>query len=460
MTLHNLEAEKYILGCILHGEGKDGVSDYIFGNTAVRDFFSEKHQVIFAAMQGMYSAGLPVDVPGLVGELERLSGSMDLPFIVEISQILSNANYKHHLTSIKDLSTRRLLQRFGTYVANQTDNENKTTEQVIAEAEELLSRLTMQNIKSDLVHISVPIEAEISRIKKTAEGESDAFGLRTGFQMLDKTLWGLQKGNMIVIAARPAVGKTAFALNIMHNAAIRYKKTCAFFSLDMPMSEISQRLIGISSGIDSSTLKSGKGAYGEKVSIAKLDEVSKKMTDCKIYIDDTGDVTVSDILAKTKKLKRTVGLDLVIVDYLQKVRPSRDLGNPVIEIGETARGIKNLARLLDVPVIAIAQPNRELDKKSDGKPKEPTMSDLRGSGEIEQEADIIAFLRTDNPPEAPDKTIAFQIVKFRNGQARNVVFNYEGKIFTFTEQDAAPPKTVTDNTLLKLTAEQAGGLPF
>ena len=457
MTLYNLEAEKYILGCILLGEGKDEVSDNIFTSLAVRDFHELKHQTLFMIMQGLYNNGLPLDLAGLSGELQKKGNeAVEMQYVIELSMVTySNANHKHHLATIKDLSSRRLLQSFGSYISKQTDDENKTTSQLMSEAEELLSKLTMRNVKTDLVHVSIPLEKEIDRIKKTVNGEKDTFGLRTGFSKLDYALWGLQDGNMVVIAARPAVGKTAFALNVMHNSAVKYKKTCAFFSLDMPSSEITQRLIGINSGIDSNTLKSGKSSYGAKLDIAKLDDVTAKMKDCKIYIDDTGDVTVSDILAKSKKLKRTVGLDLIIVDYLQKVKPARDLGNPVIEIGETARGIKNMARQLNVPVIAIAQPNRELDKKSDGKQKNPTMSDLRGSGEIEQEADIIAFMQSDNPPEDVNKKISFQIVKFRNGQAKNIAFDYKGSIFTFTESDAAK-----GDGLVKLSEAEQQSLPF
>lgn len=464
MELHNLETEKYILGCLLFAEGKDFVADEIFGSVTSKDFSNKRNQALYVILQQMYNSGIALDLPGISSELQKAGNFSEFQYVIEIStKTSSSTNYKHHMGTLKDLSCRRRLQDLCGYIAKQVTDEKKTSDQLISEAEDLLSKLAMRNVKSDLIHMSIPLEKGRERILKAANGERNSFGVETGFPLLDKTFWGLQPSNMIVVAARPSVGKTAFALNVMYNAAVKHNKICAFFSLDMPMDEIAQRVIGISSGIESDTLRRGKDPFGNVISIQKLDEVSGKVEKSEMYIDDTGDVTVMDILTKVKKLKRMIGLDLIIVDYLQKVRPPRDLGNPVIEIGEVARGIKNMARQLNVPVIALAQPNRELDKGKDGKTREPSMSDLRGSGEIEQEADIIAFLCTDNVPEDTDKEIVFKMVKYRNGQAKNIAFDYKGNIFTFTERGISLPKKqkrADSDSLVQVSPEEARGLPF
>ena len=451
--LFNIEAEKSVLSLILLDAGKGDTSDTIFSEIELNDFYLVTHRIIFTAMKALYLKGVDVDLIA-VCELLKSEGSLDtvggLVYIADISTFcLATPFFEHHIKIIKNFSKLRLLQAAGQSIVNLALG-GQSAESSLIEAERLISDISEQNIKNDIKHIGEVNKAEIERLKSVMSGKYDRFGLETGFAVLDKTLWGLQKSDMITIAARPGVGKTAFALNVLNHIAVKQKKRCIFFSLEMPKEQIIQRLYSINGGIDSFSIKSGQGLNEKR---NELNDVAGIIAESGLYIDDKSNITVSEMLAKARRLKRKSGLDLIVIDYLQFVRPCRVLSSRANEVGEIARDIKNLARQLDIPVIVLAQVNRDNDKND----RLPVLADLRESGEIESNSDIVMFLHRRGDKEAAVVNTDLIIGKFRNGQMKNISFTYTGNIFKFEEISAN--KRSQQSAQITLTPV-GGSLPF
>ncbi len=458
MNLSNVEAEICLLGSVLEDRGTKEATDEILTSIKTDYFAEECHQHIFTAMRELHLKGIDIDIVTLTDNLER-SGNMSaaggLGYLTKLTNfVLSSSNYTHYLGIIRDLAQKRKLMRFSKYVEEQTET-GKPAAELLSDFENCISKMALSGVKNDLQPISAAADKEYQRIIKASQGEYEPFGLRTGFDGLDRALWGLRRGAMYVLAARPGVGKTAFALNVLHHASIKGNKTCAFFSLEMPADQIAQRLYCIGGGLDTTTVLSGKGIENH---IDDLNKVRTALSNGSLFIDDTCNITPQEVLAKAKKLQRQKGLDLIVIDYLQKMKPPRSLNNPVIETGETAKAIKDIARRLDVPVLAICQPNRQMERGRDGKAQEALMSDLRGSGEIEQEADVIGFLLTEDPREAEVKKVFLQLAKNRHGGMKNFEYEYTGCTFTFKEtgNKTAPAQKKTFATLTPVQDQ----LPF
>lgn len=438
MNLFNLEAEKFILGCLMANEASDEISETVFYKLNQNDFYSESNQLIFACMLNIFAKGIKIDFAVVCTTLETkglLARVGDIEYLIDIAKgVFSTVNFSYHLGIVENFSKLRKIEKFGHYIQEQTKS-GKNGDELLNEAEICLSKLAMLGEKNDLEPISNSIEQEYERIIKASNGEYEAFGVRTGFKNFDNCIWGLRKGHLLILAGRPGGGKTDFALNVLYNAAIKENKKCAFFSLEMDKSSIARRLLSIGSIIDDRNLLNGEGV---KEKLFEIDKAKQALNQNNIYIDHTTNLTPQQILTKCKKMKRQKGLDLLIIDYLQKIRPPRSLNNSVTEIGETARAVKDIARQLEIPILCLCQPNRQQEvrnknNKNDDKIKEVYMSDLRGSGEIEQEADLVAFLRTNDEPEKETKTIFLQIVKNRHGKMINFKFEHVGKIHTFRE---------------------------
>ena len=448
--ISNIDAEKCVLGCLLIDSGDYNVTEEIMTTLTIQDFYFEEHKKFFQIMKALFDKGIKIDIVSVSDLFERQGDKTDyMSNLVELSNIIpSNANYKYYLKLVKDYSNLRRTENICN-LGNDLIKSGKNADAVISVLQDELTKVTEGSLTAECEPISNSAEEVFEKIKRRANGEYDEFGLETGFKCLDRCLWGLQKIDLIIVAARAGVGKTAFALNVISHAGLENKKKVAFFSLEMPKNQIAERLFSISTEISNSDLKAGRVTSKFKT----IEQVKKNLQDSKIFIDDQSNNTVQSMLLKAKRLKRKEGLDLVVIDYLQFIKPQEKSGNRFQDVGEIARGLKSMARELNVPVVALCQLNRQLDNED----REPTLADLRESGEIENNADIVMFLNRKSGRAEEVKDIDLIIGKFRNGALRTIRMTYQGDCFKFTEKEKAPKQKVEQ---MELEPIEDGGLPF
>lgn len=431
-TLSNLDAEMCLIGCVLFEEGKGEASEQIFSDVNIIDFYYEEYQKIFQIMQKLFSEGKGVDLVSVSEMMTRQYQGWDIKSLITcLDVVIGNSNFANYLKIVKDYSNLRKTENI-CYLGQDLVRSSKTAESAIAFLQDELLKISEVNITSDCEQVSDIADKTFDRIKKRANGEYDEFGLRTGFGCLDRCLWGLQKSDLIIVAARPGVGKTAFVLNVINHAATTNQKKVAFFSLEMPKNQIVERLFSIGTGIPNYDLKSGRIEKKFK----DVSEFKEKLKNSKLFIDDDPNNTVPQMLLKAKRLQRKEGLDLVVIDYLQFIKPAEKSGNRVQDVGEIARGLKNMARQLNVPVLVPCQLSRQTDK-NEGL---PVLADLRESGEIENNADIVMFLDLKSGRSEEEKDIDAILGKFRNGQMKTIRMSYRGECFKFKEKDKASPQ--------------------
>lgn len=434
-TISNLEAEQSILGILLVDNGEEATEE-IFTQLQVNDFYSETNQTIFQIMKALFDKGAKIDFVTVLDVIERKfeikESNEFVGYLTSCTNIIpSSANFSYYIKIVKDYSSLRKIEN-ACRLGQDLVKSGKTAESVSAFLQEKLTSITEGEIVNECEQVSDVAEKTYERIKKRANGEYDEFGLETGFKCLDRCLWGLQKSDLIIVAARAGVGKTAFALNVMKHAAVTNKKKVAFFSLEMPKRQIIERLFSLGTNISNYNLKSGNLEKKNKL----VEDFKDKLKESNLFIDDDANNTVQKMTLKAKRLQRKEGLDLVVVDYLQFIKPQEKSGNRFQDVGEIARGLKSMARELNVPVIVLCQLNRQLDNED----REPTLADLRESGEIENNADIVMFLNLKSGRAAEVKDIDLIIGKHRNGQLKSIRMSYRGECFNFTEKDKEPPR--------------------
>ena len=437
---NNLEAEQALLSCLLiDNEILAEVLEQLEDN----DFYQESHRYILSAMKMVYAERKPVDIVTLCdrldsdGNLEKAGG---ISYVTELAQLTpSAANYKYYLDIVKrDSINRNLIRAAGEIeeFAKSSDNSVKS----IQHAEALIYDISRVNDTSDVKDIreGTGVDAVIDKFEKLSK-DKDAFrGLSTGFTRLDRLTNGLQKSDLIVLAARPGMGKTSLAMNIVENAALRCDAVCAVFSLEMPEVQIIQRLLCSFAGVSMADALSGKLTANDWRKIVKASDALKKS---RINIDDSSRVTPMEILSKCRRIKsRNNGkLDLVMIDYIQLMSSGKERTeqNRTQEVADITRELKIMAKELNVPVIALSQ----LRRIQSG---EPQLSDLRESGAIEQDADIVMFIsRPDvNVPEEElvkkniKKGMADLIIaKHRNGGLDRIPLRFKGELTKFVNPD-------------------------
>ena len=453
---NNLEAEQALLSCLLiDNEILPEVLEQLEDN----DFYQESHRYILSAMKMVYADRKPVDIVTLCDRLDS-SGNMEkvggISYVTELAQITpSAANYKHYLDIVKRDSVNRNLIRAAGEIeefAKKSDDSVKS----IQYAESLIYDISQVNDTSSVKDIreGTGVDAVIDKFEKLSK-DKDAFrGVSTGFTRLDRLTNGLQKSDLIVIAARPGMGKTSLAMNIVENAALRNNAVCAVFSLEMPEIQIIQRLLCSFAGVSMEKALAGKLEANDWRKIVKASDTLKKS---RINIDDSSRVTPMEILSKCRRIKaRNNGrLDLVMVDYIQLMSSGKESSeqNRTQEVASITRDLKIMAKELNVPVIALSQ----LRRIQSG---EPQLSDLRESGAIEQDADIVMFIsRPDvNVPEEElvkkniKKGMADLIVaKHRNGGLDRIPLRFKGELTKFVNPDPeqgyeAPPENAGGST--------------
>ncbi|MBA3635084.1 MAG: replicative DNA helicase [Actinomycetota bacterium] len=422
---HDLDAERAVIGAMLVSETAVAA---VAERLAAEDFYSEVHRIIYGAMMRLYSRGEPIDQLTLTNELrsvnefERIGGR---PYVFQIVEsVPTAANAGRYADIVRGKALLRAIIDVGSRITEDAFREPEDVSEALDSAEQLVYGVSNRTLREHLAPVSELAPGALEMIQRLYEQEGEVTGVETGFEDLDRLTTGFHKSDLVILAARPAMGKTALSLNAIWHAASEKKMPVAIFSLEMSKEQLVQRLISQTTRIPAQALRSGNVKAEDWPKLVRgVAEVSR----APIWIDDTAGVTLMEIRAKVRRLASQLNvagempLSLVVVDYLQlMVGQSNRSENRQQEIAEISRGLKVLARDLDVPVLAIAQLSRAVEARHD---KRPLLSDLRDSGAIEQDADMVMFLYRDEyyNSESDDKGIAEVIVgKHRNGPTGKV----------------------------------------
>lgn len=452
---NNLDAEQAILGCLLID---NSIISEVLEKLSEDDFYTESHQLILSAMKQVYYEHKPLDMVTLADKLDtegNLAKSGGLEYLTDLTAAVpSSANYNHYFEIIRRDSVNRKLIRASRDIikyAQGSDDDLKS----VQFAEELIYDISRRNDSSKINDIreSDAVDAVLDKFQKLDKDKDAYRGIQTGFFKLDRLTNGLQKSDLIVLAARPGMGKTSLAMNIVESAAMKYDKVCAVFSLEMPEVQIIQRLLCSYAGVSMSDALSGGGKLTANDWKALM-KSAEKLRKCRIYIDDSSRVTPAEILSKCRRIKAKNNgqLDLIMIDYIQLMSSGKNNSeqNRTQEVAEITRELKIMAKELDVPVIALSQLRRMLTK-------EPQLSDLRESGAIEQDADIVMFINrpyvTATEEEIKKNNLAKDaadliIAKHRNGGLDRIKLRFKGELTKFVnpEPDDGIEEPVYDYT--------------
>jgi replicative DNA helicase len=411
----NLEAEESVLGAMMVSEGS--ITPVIL-DVRLRsdDFYRDRHRAIYEAIRSLYERSEPIDALTVAeflaqhGSLDDAGGKDNLQTLA--STVPAPGNARHYAQIVKQNALLRRLLGAAQTIQQSVHERGGEPESLVEDAERLLFRVAHEDRASDFRNMGEILEQEIDRLEQLAQGDSDLTGVGSGFIDLDKVTGGFQPGNLIVIAARPAMGKSALVTNIAQNVA-KEGRPVAFFSLEMSEAELAHRFIAIEARISSDRLRRGKVSERDWPGVVRACNVLEKAP---LWIDDSSDLSLLDLRAKARRLHaETKDLGVIIIDYIQLMRPEDPRQNRVEQVGQMSRGLKILARELNVPVIALSQLSRAPEQRPD---KRPILSDLRESGNIEQDADLVAFLYRDEyyDPESEAQGEAELIIrKHRNG---------------------------------------------
>jgi len=386
----NIEAEESILSAVLIDSST--LLD-IVEILSPEDFYRTAHQKIFAAITELFLKSEPIDLVTVAnnlkekGQLEDMGGATYLAQLVDTVPLAVNA--EHYARIIRDKSSLRKLIAQANIIVNRCFEDRGDVDEVINFAEKSIFEISENKLKKSFFPVSDLINGNIDTLEERQGSGSMLTGIPSGFTRLDQLTSGFQRSDLIIVAARPAMGKTSFALNVARNAAVDANVPVAIFSLEMSKEQLSMRLLTSEARIDSARLR---GGFFNDDDWERLTNAAGILEQAPIYIDDSPDVTAMDIRAKARRLKADKGLGLVVIDYLQLMRGSTSKERRDLEISEISRSLKILAKELNVPVIALSQLNRMLEQRSD---KRPMLSDLRESGALEQDADLVAFIYRD-----------------------------------------------------------------
>ena len=434
----NIEAEQAVLGAMLIDKEAIAKATEVL---SADDFYREAHRVIFSAMLELYNKNEAVDMVTVTEILKRDNKLEDIGGIAYITSlanvVLTAANVKYHAEIVAEKSVLRQLVRVSTEIAAMGYEANEDVGTLLDTAESRILEISNRKKKNDFTAINDILMDSVQSIESLLQNKGGLTGLPAGFADLDKLTSGLHPSDFIILAARPSVGKTALALNIVQNVALRAHKviggeprSVAFFSLEMSKEQLVNRMLCAEAGIDSQRLRVGEMRDEDWT---HLWDACDTMSRAKIYIDDTAGITAMDMRSRARRLKAEHGLDLIVVDYLQLMQGSgkrNNSGDRQQEVSEISRSLKALARELDVPVLALSQLSRSVETRQ---VKRPMLSDLRESGSLEQDADIVAFLYREDyyNPETENKHTELIIAKHRNGPVDTVNLFFQKQFTKF-----------------------------
>lgn len=433
----DIVAEKSLLGAIMIS---DAVLPEILTILRPADFYEKRHQIIFETMSHLYDQHKPIDLLTLTSALKTSKNLKNIggaPYLTELSNFVpATSHAKAYADIVEKASVRRRLIKAGTEIANKAYEDDADVDNLIGSAERDLFEVSDKIIKSDYIAMDELLANAFDRIEELHKNKGALRGLKTGFRDLDKKTAGFQKGDLIIVGARPAMGKTTFAQNLAYNIASINRKGVLFFSMEMAANEIIDRMISDVSGVDNWNIRTGNLSDDE---FQRIGDALAEMDEIPIYIDDTSSMTIVELRNKARRAMHDHDIGIVIVDYLQLISGSdRYAGNRVQEVTEISRGLKILARELEIPVVALAQLSRGVTGREDPR---PVLSDLRESGSIEQDADLVMFLhRPDyykqNDDNYEETHITELIVaKHRHGAVGKIELYFHPELLRFMSLD-------------------------
>jgi replicative DNA helicase len=425
---HNLEAEESVLGAILLLDSPAMYGVVIEEALKPDDFYREQHRIVFEAMVELYDESRAIDTLTLVDHL-RQTGKLDAlggeAFVHRLAgPVPAAANVQQYAQIVKNNALLRRLMTTTFEIQASVANREGEAREIVERAERAMLDVAHDDRQKDFRSIDDVLHVELEKLHKLSQEGTAVTGTPGGFKDLDELTGGFQPGNLIIIAARPAMGKSSLVTNIAENVAIDAKRAVALFSLEMSETELAHRFIASQSRIRGDELRKGRVAESRW---PKIVEASSKLAQAPLFVDDSSDIGLLDIRAKARRLhqREPGGLGLIIIDYLQLMRADGRIENRVEQVGQMSRGLKILARELDVPVIALSQLNRGVEARTD---KRPLLSDLRESGSIEQDSDLVVFIYRDeyyNKEETEEEGIAELIIaKHRNGPIGTVKLTF------------------------------------
>ena len=449
---HNIEAEQALLGCILIDVQSQGD---ILGLMKESDFYTEAHKNIYNTMVKIYLKSTPIDFITLTNQLDKdklLDKVGGIEYITALTNVIpSAANFKYYCDIVKSDSIRRKLISAGQHIIEDAfENEDKDSSLQFAEKE--IFDIAEKEERSALEHVGKPdgaIKKVLEKFDTIAKNPDSLNGIPTGYKDFDAITNGLHNSDLILLAARPGVGKTSFSMNILVNAAVEEGKTCAVFSLEMSKEQLMQRAV-----CSLAKVSMGKALNGTMTEEEwkRIWTATKKLEQSNLYIDDSSLTTPADVLTKCRRLKAKQNVDLIMIDYIQLMSSSgaRKNENRVNEVSDISRNLKIAAKELNVPIIVLSQLSRSVEGRTENGHR-PMLSDLRDSGAIEQDADIVLFLYNpekynDVPQEDEPGTVELIIAKHRNGRTGTVKLRWIGEYTTFVNlgQKVELPKEAVD----------------
>ncbi len=442
---HSLEAEKSVLGSMLISRDAAELAAEML---SASDFYVPQHQDIFEAMTELVSRAQPVDSVTIVDALERagkLASAGGLGYIAELSLFVpSAANVSYYINIVEDRSVLRQLIKAGGEIMNEASASDSPVTDILDEAERRVFSISMKKNEETLVPVDKSAMAAYMRIGELMRTRGQISGVPTGFRELDELTSGLQKGDLIIVAARPSVGKSTFAMNIAEYAATTAGKRVAVFSLEMSREQLTTRMLCSQAKVDMQKVNSGETTEED---LLVLSDALLTLSDSKMYIDDSGNLSVADIRSRCRRQKTRYGLDLVVVDYLGLLQLTSKRGSLVADIAEATRALKILAKELEVPIMLLCQLSRGSESRKENGYR-PILADLRDSGAIEQDADLVLLLyrkalamrnrKDDSASGAPNEEIEDNsaeviVAKNRNGPLKTVNLAWQGMFARFVD---------------------------
>jgi replicative DNA helicase len=429
----SVEAEEAVLGSILIDP------DAVIRVAAMlkpEDFYREKHGWIYETALILHERREPIDFLTVCDELER-RGQLDevggVAFITTLINVVpTSIHAEHYARIVERTATRRRLIEAAGQIAALAYQETEDVDEVVDRAEQVLFGVSERRISRELIPIKQVLSEYYDRIEYLTRHQGEMIGIPTGFADIDKLLGGLQRSDMVILAARPSVGKSSLALSFAHNAAKKYRQRVAFFSLEMSDEQVVQRLIAAETGINSQRLRRGDIEQDEW---GRFIKATSDLAETHIYIDDTPSISALELRTKARRLHAEIGIDLIVVDYLQLMRGDFRSENRVQEISSISRALKALARELNVPVLALSQLSRGVESRTD---KRPILSDLRESGALEQDADVVIFIYRDemyNENTERPNIADIMVAKHRNGPTGSVSLYFRKELAQFLEAE-------------------------
>lgn len=428
----NLEAEQYVLGSILIDKNA------IYKVTEIllpQDFYNPAHEKIYETIIELYDRHQPVDILSVTNRLNEKGLLKDIggsAYLAELTNQVTTASHVTHYTKIvKEKKVLRDLIKASAEITENAFEPSKEIEELLDDIEQKILSISQKSLPQNFTHVKDELVSAYERIEKLQQYEGGLRGIPTGFDGLDNILSGLQKSDLIVIGARPSLGKTALVLDIARNAAIKSGMPVGIFSLEMSREQVIDRLIAAESQVPLWKLRTGR--ISEDVEFQMIQNALDRLSQVPLFIDDSPSPNILQMRSMARRLQVEKGLGLLIIDYLQLIKPRTNSENMVQQVTEISRGLKALARELQVPVIAVSQLSRAVDQRDN---KVPKLSDLRESGSIEQDADVVMFIyrkdrdKPDVPPE--EQNIAqINVAKHRNGPLGSVQLKFDPERVTF-----------------------------